>query len=88
MTETLLISVSKSDLQTLITECVNSCLNHNRKESDNHIAEIIDRAELCKRLDISEPTVIRWEGKGKIPSLRVGDRVRYNWHKVLKALEQ
>jgi hypothetical protein len=49
--------------------------------------EIIDRAELCRRLSITEPTVILYEKKGKIPSLRVGSAVRYNYGAVLKAIE-
>lgn len=49
--------------------------------------EIINRDELCKRLDITEPTAIRWEKKGAIPSLRIGSNVRYNWPKVIEALE-
>lgn len=50
--------------------------------------EIIDRHELCKRLSITEPTAIRWEKKGKIPSMRIGSSVRYNWQAVIKALER
>lgn len=49
--------------------------------------EIINREELCKRLDITEPTAIRWEKKGTIPSFRIGSNVRYNWPKVVEALE-
>lgn len=49
--------------------------------------EIIDRAELCKRLDITEPTAIRWEKKGAIPCFRIGSNVRYNWHSVVSSLE-
>ena len=49
--------------------------------------EIIDRLELCKRLAITEPTAIRCEKKGKIPSFRIGSNVRYNWQKVLDSLE-
>lgn len=49
--------------------------------------EIIDRLELCKRLSITEPTAIRWEKKGVIPSIRIGSSVRYNWPKVIFALE-
>lgn len=51
-------------------------------------AEIINRNELCKRLDITEPTVIRWEKKGLIPSFSIGSSVRYNWHTVLASLEK
>lgn len=49
--------------------------------------EIIDRTELCKRLGITEPTAIRWEKKGVIPCFRIGSSVRYNWAKVVDALE-
>ncbi len=49
--------------------------------------EIIDRNELCKRLDITEPTVIRWERKNKIPCFRIGSNVRYNWQNVINQLE-
>lgn len=49
--------------------------------------EIIGRKELCNRLDITEPTVIRWENKGKIPCFRIGSNVRYNWQTVINALE-
>lgn len=49
--------------------------------------EIINRDELCKRLDITEPTAIRWEKKGAIPSIRIGSNVRYNWPKVVESLE-
>lgn len=49
--------------------------------------EIIDRDELCKRLNITEPTAIRWGKKNLIPCFRIGSSVRYNWPKVIEALE-
>ncbi len=51
------------------------------------VTEVIDRAELCKRLNITEPTCIRWEKKGVIPSFRIGSSIRYNWPKVIETLE-
>jgi hypothetical protein len=50
--------------------------------------EIIDRAELCKRLDITELTAIRWGKKGRLPFFRIGSAVRYNWIEVIKVLEK
>jgi hypothetical protein len=49
--------------------------------------EIIDRKELCKRLNISEPTAIRWGNKKSIPSFNIGSSVRYNWPRVIETLE-
>lgn len=51
-------------------------------------AEVIDRKELLKRLKITSPTVIRWERKGVIPSFKIGSHVRYDWVKVIQALEK
>lgn len=50
--------------------------------------EIIDRAELRKRLKISEPTVIAMEKKKKFPVIRLGTSIRYDWFKVVKSLEK
>jgi|JI6StandDraft_1071083.scaffolds.fasta_scaffold110499_2 hypothetical protein len=49
--------------------------------------EIIDGKELIKRLNISEPTLIRWRKKSKIPFLQLGTSLRYDWRKVLNSLE-
>jgi excisionase family DNA binding protein len=57
------------------------------KYSPAPAVEIIDRAELCRRLNITEPTAIRYEKKGKIPALRAGTVVRYNYADVLRSLE-
>ena len=59
---------------------------HNPGE-DAEPSEIIDRKELQKRLAITEPTAIRWARRGKIPEIRIGNSVRYNWPNVVKSLE-
>jgi len=47
----------------------------------------ISRRELCEFLGVTEPTVIRWEKRGKIPVMRIGSAVRYDRSTVIKALE-
>lgn len=49
--------------------------------------EIITQDQLCKRLMISKPTLIRWVKKKKIPQMQIGDLVRYNYFSVINALE-
>ena len=85
MTQNFTTTFSESELSALIEGAVNKFV-HNRVESPK--VEIINRDELCKRLAITEPTVIRWEKKGKIPALRIGSNVRYNWSQVIKSLEK
>lgn len=48
--------------------------------------EIIGTKVLMDRLQLSEPTIIRYRKKGKIPYLRIGSAIRYDWQKVLNAL--
>ena len=48
--------------------------------------EIIDTKELCKRLNITEPTVIRWRKKGVVPFLNIGSSIRFNYEDVIQSL--
>jgi len=43
--------------------------------------------ELCEFLGLSEPTIITWRNKGKIPFMQMGSAIRYDLNAVLKALE-
>lgn len=43
--------------------------------------------ELCVKLDVTIQTLIRWRHKGKIPYMQIGSSVRYDYAKVLEALE-
>ena len=52
------------------------------------IEKPITTKELCDFLNISEPTIIRWRKKGKIPFLQVGSSVRFSKASVIKALEK
>lgn len=61
-------------------------LNELKKSPTCQSIEIINRAQLCDRLGITEPTAIAWEQSGKIPSFRIGVNVRYNWGNVLTAI--
>lgn len=47
----------------------------------------ITTKELCKFLNISTTTCIRWRKKGRIPFLRIGGSVRYDRNAVITALE-
>jgi len=62
-------------------------LNNISANPPPNIIEIITQEELCKRLMISKPTAIRWVKKKKIPEIRIGSLVRYNYQSVINALE-
>lgn len=79
------VQMTIEDLRGLIAAAVADAMPKTIQAAP--VAEIIDRNELLKRLSISEPTIIRWEKKGKIPVLHIGTVVRYDYQAVLKALE-
>lgn len=80
-----IISTSE-EVKAFVTEAVSECIGRLQFNRDPE-PEIIDGAELRKRLNISEPTAIRWRQKGRIPYLQIGSNIRYNWREVIKALE-
>lgn len=47
----------------------------------------IDSRELMKRLNISEPTLIRLRKRKEIPYLEICGHYRYVWNEVLKTLQ-
>lgn len=87
MTDQIFLNVPINDFKLLMTDVVNDCLLHKTPDGKIQPTEIINRDELCKRLKITEPTAIRWEKKGVIPCFRIGSSIKYNWPKVIEALE-
>jgi excisionase family DNA binding protein len=48
----------------------------------------ITTQELMKRLQVTEPTIIKWREKGYIPFIKIGRSVRFDYQAVVKALEK
>ena len=62
--------------------------NPHRTVGDNNKNEKpVTTKELCSFLGITEPTVIRWRKKGKIPFIQIGSAIRFNLSAVVQALE-
>ncbi|GGC18267.1 hypothetical protein GCM10011386_07700 [Parapedobacter defluvii] len=82
---------TESQLKSVVMECVKEALqgaSPTTQAGHDTPPEIIDTKTLLNRLDLSEPTVIRYRQKGMIPFLQVGSAVRYDYQKVLEALEK
>lgn len=79
--------------QIPITELINQIRDVVRQEflsssqATTEQPEIICGKELCNRLGITGPTLIKWRQKNKIPFLIIGKSIRYNWPNVVKKLE-
>lgn len=82
---------TENQLKSLMLQCVKEALQETpSKVQANGVLqpEIIDTKELLLRLDLSEPTIIRYRQKGTIPFLQIGSAIRYDYQKVLEALEK
>jgi excisionase family DNA binding protein len=80
-----LVIVKSEDLRKLIREELLKLPT----QSETYKASFppLTTKQLCEFLGISEPTVIRWRKKGKIPFFQIGSSLRYDKEAVLKALE-
>ncbi len=58
------------------------------KTEKEEIGEVIKEDELCKRLSLSRTTISTYRRNNKIPYLKVGNNIRYEYEKVVKALER
>jgi excisionase family DNA binding protein len=76
------------ELQSAIDEAVqNAFLKATPTLLDDPNEQPITVKELCKFLGVTEPTIIRWRKKGRIPFMQIGSRVLFQKSKVLTAIE-
>jgi excisionase family DNA binding protein len=82
MEKTVFISLPIEDFQTVIIDCVNSCLKNSRQEYTAPPAETnrwFDLNELCTYIPDkpSKPTVYGWVNAGTIPVHKGGKKLRF-----------
>ena len=82
MDKTIFISLPIEDFQTVIIDCVNSCLKFNKQvqfEQPTEADRWFDLNELCKYHPDkpSKPTVYGWVNAGTIPVHKGGKKLRF-----------
>jgi len=75
-----------SELETLIENSVKKALEGLKPEKSE--TELITRQETAQILGITLVTLNSWSKLGKIPSYRIGTRVRYKKSEVLESLNK
>lgn len=86
MLQTITTNLTPDELTAIIKAALSEMLGQQTAAPEGKV-EIIDRKELCKRLAITEPTIIRLEKKRKIPRLEIGTAIRYDYKSVVNALQ-
>jgi excisionase family DNA binding protein len=73
----------RKQVENVVNEKLSINLN-NEIEDD----EILSENQLCERLNLSRTTISRYRKENKIPYLKVGNNIRYEYNKVLKSIER
>ena len=72
MNKTVFISLPIEDLQTVIIDCVNSCLKNNKQslfESKEQSEQLLTIQEAANLLHLSVPTIYSKHSKGELPGV-------------------
>ena len=82
-----IIRILTIEIRKQVEDAVNEKLSihlNNEIEDD----EILSENQLCERLNLSRTTISRYRKENKIPYLKVGNNIRYEYNKVLKSIER
>ena len=80
-----IIRILTIEIRKQVENVVNEKLSihlYNEIEDD----EILSENQLCERLNLSRTTISRYRKENKIPYLKVGNNIRYEYNKVLKSI--
>ena len=83
MEKTVFISLPIEDLQTVIIDCVNSCLKNNKQSSTQHqpeaeADELLTVQDTAKFLSLSVPTIYGLISKGELPVMKRSKRCYFS----------
>jgi excisionase family DNA binding protein len=89
MNKTILISLPIEDLQTVIIDCVNSCLRDNKQEqsSTNHPEQLFTIQKASEFLCLSVPTIYAKVSRNEIPYMKRGKRLYFSRTELMEYLK-
>ncbi|MDR1584204.1 MAG: helix-turn-helix domain-containing protein [Prevotellaceae bacterium] len=87
MNQIILHAASATELKDVIAEVVREQLTAFFNKDKSPDTRLFTRKEACKKLGVSNPTIIKWTKTGVIPAIRIGSSIRYRACDVDEALE-
>lgn len=90
MNKTVLISLPIEDLQTVIIDCVNSCLRNNKQESKpptDQPEQLLTIQEAAEFLSLTVPTMYSKVSKGELPVMKRSKRLYFSRTELLDYLK-
>lgn len=91
MNKTILISLPIEDLQTVIIDCVNSCLRNNKKTNTDSIEQpeqFLTIQEASQFLNLTVPTIYSKVSKGELPVMKRSKRLYFSSIELMEYLKK
>lgn len=91
MDKTVFISLPIEDLQTVIIDCVNSCLKNNTQESKpttEQPEQLLTVQETAQFLNLTVPTIYSKVSKGELPVMKRSKRLYFSSTELMEYLKQ
>jgi excisionase family DNA binding protein len=88
---TVFISLPIEDLQTLIIDCVNSCLKNNTQESKpttEQPEQLLIVQEAAQFLNLTVPTIYSKVSKGELPVMKRSKRLYFSKLELMEYLKE
>lgn len=91
MNKTVFISLPIEELQTVIIDCVNSCLRNNKQESKtptNQPEQLLTIEQAADFLSLTVPTMYSKVSKGELPVMKRSKRLYFSRTELLEYLKE
>jgi len=91
MDKTVFISLPIEDLQTVIIDCVNSCLKNNTQESKpttEQPEQLLTVQEAAQFLNLTVPTIYSKVSKGELPVMKRSKRLYFSSTELMEYLKE
>ena len=91
MNKTVFISLPIEDLQTVIIDCVNSCLKNNTQESKpttEQPEQLLTIQEAAQFLNLTVPTIYSKVSKGELPVMKRGKRLYFSSTELIEYIKE
>jgi excisionase family DNA binding protein len=92
MDKTVLISLPIEDLQTVIIDCVNSCLKNNKqahsKQPADQTEQLFTIQEAAEFLSLTVPTMYSKVSRGELPVMKRSKRLYFSKVELMDYLKQ
>lgn len=91
MDKTVFISLPIEDLQTVIIDCINSCLKNNTQEGKTPTEQperLLTVQEAAQFLNLTVPTIYSKVSKGELPVMKRSKRLYFSSTELMEYLKE